>query len=93
MFAGVAGAYLGSSLGKAFDGPKLLFLFGLLMALGGVLMLKKRGDPGNREVKCRRENAPKVLGCPAPSIILIATAPIPAAGPTATTPIRLAYCR
>ena len=45
MFAGVAGTYLGSSLGKAFDGQKLPFLFALLMALGGVLMLKNAAIP------------------------------------------------
>ena len=60
--AGVAGAYAGSTLGKAFDGQKLLFLFALLMILVGALMLKKRGDPGNPDVQCRRENAPKVIG-------------------------------
>jgi len=60
--AGVAGAYAGSTLGKAFDGQKLLFLFALLMVLVGALMLRKRGDPGNPDVQCHRENAPKVLG-------------------------------
>lgn len=54
-FAGVIGAFAGSSLGKAFDGQRLLFLFALLM-------LRSRGDPGNPEVQCRRENAPKVFG-------------------------------
>ncbi|MFA7602835.1 MAG: sulfite exporter TauE/SafE family protein [Novosphingobium sp.] len=60
--AGVLGAYAGSTLGKAFDGQKLLFLFALLMVLVGALMLKGRGDPGNPDVECRRENAPKVIG-------------------------------
>ena len=60
--AGVAGAYAGSTLGKAFDGQKLLFLFALLMIVVGALMLKTRGDPGDPDVQCRRENAPKVLG-------------------------------
>ena len=60
--AGVVGAYVGSTLGKAFDGQKLLFLFSLLMIVVGVLMLKTRGDPGNPDVQCRRENAAKVLG-------------------------------
>ena len=60
--AGVAGAYAGSSLGKAFDGQKLLFLFALLMIVVGALMLKTRGDPGDPDVQCRRENAPKVIG-------------------------------
>ena len=60
--AGVAGAYAGSTLGKAFDGQKLLFLFALLMIAVGALMLKTRGDPGDPDAQCRRENAPKVLG-------------------------------
>jgi uncharacterized membrane protein YfcA len=28
----------------------------------GALMLKTRGDPGDPDAQCRRENAPKVLG-------------------------------
>ena len=60
--AGVVGAFAGSSLGKTIDGQKLLFLFALLMVLVGGLMLKSRGDPGNPDVQCRRENAPKVIG-------------------------------
>lgn len=43
--AGVAGAYAGSTLGKAFDGQKLLFLFALLMVLVGGLMLKAGAIP------------------------------------------------
>lgn len=39
---GTVGALAGSSLGKAMDGQRLLFLFGLLMILIGVLMLKPR---------------------------------------------------
>ena len=39
---GVIGALLGSSLGKAFDGERLIFLFGLLMVVVGALMLKPR---------------------------------------------------
>ncbi|PTM94151.1 sulfite exporter TauE/SafE family protein [Mycoplana dimorpha] len=39
---GVVGALLGSSLGKAFDGERLIFLFGLLMVVVGALMLKPR---------------------------------------------------
>ncbi len=60
--AGVVGAFAGSTLGKAFDGQKLLFLFAVLMMLVGALMLKSRGDPGNPDVQCERENAPKVFG-------------------------------
>ncbi len=40
--AGVAGAATGSTLGKAFDGKRLLFLFALLMIVVGVSMLRRR---------------------------------------------------
>ncbi|WP_137132917.1 sulfite exporter TauE/SafE family protein [Rhizobium sp. FY34] len=39
---GVIGALGGSTLGKAMDGSKLLFIFGLVMVVVGVLMLKQR---------------------------------------------------
>lgn len=60
--AGVAGAFLGSTAGKAFDGERLLFLFALVMVLVGALMLYRRGAPGNPEVALNREIAPKVVG-------------------------------
>ncbi len=40
--AGVLGALLGSTLGKAFDGQRLLFLFAILMIVVGALMLRRR---------------------------------------------------
>jgi uncharacterized membrane protein YfcA len=40
--AGIVGALVGSTLGKAFDGGRLLFLFALLMIAVGVLMLRRR---------------------------------------------------
>jgi uncharacterized membrane protein YfcA len=60
--AGVAGAWFGSSLGKAFDGQKLLFLFALLMIVVGALMLKGRETLGNPQVHLNREIAPKIVG-------------------------------
>ena len=39
---GVLGALAGSSLGKAMDGDRLIFLFGILMVVVGVLMIKPR---------------------------------------------------
>jgi uncharacterized membrane protein YfcA len=60
--AGVAGAWIGSSLGKAFDGGKLLFLFALLMLVVGALMLKGRAVIGNPNVRLNRENAPRIVG-------------------------------
>ncbi len=47
--AGVIGALAGSTVGKAVDGRKLLFLFAIVMVLVGVMMLRRRsniGDPG-----------------------------------------------
>ena len=60
--AGVAGAWIGSSIGKAFDGQKLLFLFALLMIVVGALMLKGRDALGNPNVRLNRENAPRIFG-------------------------------
>ena len=60
--AGVAGAFLGSTLGKALDGQKLLFLFALLMMVVGALMLRSRRNTGNPDAACTIENAPKTIG-------------------------------
>ena len=60
--AGVAGALLGSTLGKALDGQKLLFLFAILMMVVGVLMLRNRRNAGNPDAACTIENAPKTVG-------------------------------
>ena len=49
--SGVAGAAIGSSIGKAIDGTKLLFVFALVMIAVGAAMLRPRaggGDPGVR---------------------------------------------
>lgn len=48
---GVAGAALGSSLGKLVDGEKLLFLFALLMIAVGAAVLRKRSSQGNPAVR------------------------------------------
>jgi hypothetical protein len=37
---GVLGAFAGSTLGKAFDGQRLLFLFAIIMVMVGILMLR-----------------------------------------------------
>ncbi len=60
--SGVVGALGGSTIGKAIDGQKLLFLFALLMLVVGTLMLRGRNDPGIEGAACNRHNAPKVLG-------------------------------
>lgn len=47
--AGVLGALVGSTLGKAVDGQKLLLLFAVAMLAVGIAMLRRReeaGDPG-----------------------------------------------
>ncbi|MCW3837426.1 sulfite exporter TauE/SafE family protein [Sphingomonas canadensis] len=60
--AGVVGAFLGSTLGKAVDGQRLLLLFALLMIAVGAMMLRKRPDADRPDVQCNRTNAPRVLG-------------------------------
>ncbi|QIO88264.1 membrane protein [Stenotrophomonas rhizophila] len=65
--AGVAGAYLGSTLGKAIDGQRLLLLFALLMIAVGMLMLRKRNAAGDAGVRLSKGNAPALLGLGASS--------------------------
>lgn len=60
--AGVIGAALGAEAGKAFDGDKLLALFGLLMVVVGALMLRKRTGGENPDVRMTRETARPLLG-------------------------------
>ncbi len=60
--AGVLGALAGSTVGKAFDGQKLLFLFALVMVAVGILMLRGRRNLGVAGAACNQKNAPKVLG-------------------------------
>lgn len=59
--SGIAGAAAGSTLGKNFDGQRLLFLFALVMIAVGVLMLRRRGQSGDAEVTLGRDNAPKLV--------------------------------
>ncbi|MGE4302866.1 MAG: sulfite exporter TauE/SafE family protein, partial [Novosphingobium sp.] len=59
--AGILGALAGSTLGKAFDGQKLLFLFALLMLVVAFAMYRGRKDAGIEGVVCNRDNLPKVL--------------------------------
>ncbi|MBX7541130.1 sulfite exporter TauE/SafE family protein [Qipengyuania sphaerica] len=60
--AGIFGAFAGSTLGKNFDGQKLLFLFALLMLVVGVLMLRSKGRDSDPGVVLGRDNAPKLIG-------------------------------
>jgi uncharacterized membrane protein YfcA len=59
--AGVAGALLGSTLGKIVEGQKLLALFSIVMMVVGALMLKSRSGEGEPSVRLNRENLPKLL--------------------------------
>ncbi len=49
--AGIAGAAIGSSLGKLVDGQKLLFLFALVMIAVGAAMLRPRSAVGDPDVR------------------------------------------
>jgi len=60
--AGIFGALVGSTAGKAIDGQKLLFLFALVMIIVGALMIRGRRNQGEPTAQCNRDNAPKVLG-------------------------------
>jgi uncharacterized membrane protein YfcA len=42
---GMVGAAIGSTLGKVFDGQRLLFLFAILMIVVGILMLRRKAPP------------------------------------------------
>jgi uncharacterized protein len=59
--AGVVGAFLGSTAGKAFDGQKLLLLFGLLMIVIAGFMASQRGNPGSPAVKLTANSARTLL--------------------------------
>jgi len=60
--SGVAGAFLGSTAGKAFDGQKLLFLFAIVMVVVGIMMLRNRKREGDASVVLGRENGTKLVG-------------------------------
>ena len=59
--AGGVGATIGAELGKAFDGQRLLMLFGLLMIGVGLSMLRKRGKGEAPDVRLTRETASVLL--------------------------------
>ncbi len=60
--AGVIGAAAGAQLGKIVDGARLLTLFGALMIIVGIAMLRPRNSGGNPSVKLTRETLPQLLG-------------------------------
>jgi uncharacterized protein len=55
--AGAAGAWVGSTLGKATDGRKLLALFGAIMVVIGVLTLLRRGADEKPDVHLDMDSA------------------------------------
>jgi hypothetical protein len=55
------GAAGGAQLGKMVDGARLLSLFGGLMIVVGILMLRPRKVAGNPDVKLTRESLPQLL--------------------------------
>lgn len=59
--AGSAGAILGSTFGKSFDGERLLALFGVLMIVIAALMFFKPGEGGTIDVRLSRISAPTLL--------------------------------
>ncbi len=60
--AGIIGAFAGSIFGKMVDGQKLLALFGLLMLVIAMLMLKTRARIGLPDVKMSWSNTPAIAG-------------------------------
>ena len=59
--AGMFGAAGGAQLGKLVDGGRLLTLFGALMVVIGLLMLRPRKSSGNPDVRLTRESMPRML--------------------------------
>ena len=59
--SGIAGAAGGAQLGKMVDGSRLLMLFGVLMVVVGLTMLRPRKSGGNPDVMLTRETMPKLL--------------------------------
>ena len=59
--AGVAGAAVGSTLGKEFDGERLLILFGVLMIVIAALMFLKGSNEGDIHVRLTAASAPRLL--------------------------------
>lgn len=59
--AGVLGALIGSTVGKAMDGQKLIALFAILMIVIGILSLRRKGRTGDAGVRLSLRNAPSLL--------------------------------
>jgi len=59
--AGVAGAAIGSTLGKLIDGQRLLFLFAWVMVAVGLAMLIPRRSSGNADVRLNARIAARLV--------------------------------
>ena len=59
--SGIGGATIGTQLGKMVDGHKLLALFGALMIVIGLLMLRPRRSGDDAQVRLNRSSAAKLL--------------------------------
>ena len=59
--SGMIGAAVGAELGKAFDGKRLLVLFGLLMIGVGLSMMRSRRTAEAPEVRLTRDSAATML--------------------------------
>ncbi len=58
---GIIGAFVGSSIAKMVNGEKLLFLFGILMLVIGILMFFKKSSDGNSDVLLTKDSAKSLL--------------------------------
>ncbi|MBX9760685.1 MAG: sulfite exporter TauE/SafE family protein [Beijerinckiaceae bacterium] len=58
---GVVGALIGSTIGKAMDGQKLMAIFAVLMIVIGLLSLRRKGFEGDAGVRLSRANAPLLV--------------------------------
>ena len=58
---GTVGAAAGAALGKMIDGGRLLAMFGVLMVVVGLLMLRPRRSVGDAGVRLTIANAPRLL--------------------------------
>jgi len=59
--SGIIGAALGAELGKRVDGHRLLLLFGVLMVVVGLAMLRPRKSGGNPDVRLDRASMARLL--------------------------------
>ena len=59
--SGIVGAAGGAQLGKLVDGTRLLTLFGVLMVVVGLAMLRPRKSGGNPDIKLTRESMAQLM--------------------------------